>query len=230
MSMAQSSNSVNDIPTRQRDVPAVYVQFGCGICAPPRWLNFDAGPAFWLQCHLSFLKPILIKRGFPDYPANIRYGDVIKGLPVAPRSATAVYSSHVLEHLSLNEFRQALRNVHAYLVPGGTFRAVQPDLEWLAKRYIDCLDSEAASRFMRESALGLEEQKAGVAGMLKQLFGRSAHLWMWDYKNMVRELAAVGFTEIRRAQFRDNPDPIFHDVEEPSRWENCLGVECRKPV
>jgi hypothetical protein len=206
-----------------------YVQFGCGISAPATWLNFDAGPAFWIEKNLPFLKPALLKRGFPDYPANIRYGNVITGLPVPRESARAVYCSHVLEHLALNEFRQTLRNVHSYLVPGGTFRAVQPDLEWLANSYLSSTDSEAASRFMRDSDLGIPEQKTGMAGVLKLVFGRSAHLWMWDFKNMARELEAAGFTDIRRAQCRDNPEPRFHDVEDFSRWENCLGIECRKP-
>lgn len=216
--------------TRPDGELGAYVQFGCGICAPTTWLNFDAGPAFWIEKNLPFLKPALLRRGFPDYPANIRYGNVIVGLPVPSGSARAVYCSHVLEHLALNEFRQALRNVYSYLVPGGTFRAVQPDLEWLANSYLSSTDSEAASRFMRDSDLGVPEQKAGMGGVLKLLFGRSAHLWMWDFKNMARELEAAGFTEIRRAQCRDNPEPRFHDVEEFSRWENCLGIECRKPA
>jgi hypothetical protein len=27
----------------------------------------------------------------------------------------------------------------------------------------------------------------------------------------------------------DNPDPHFADVEDAGRWENCLGMECRRP-
>ena len=207
-----------------------YVQFGCGLCAPKSWRNFDAGPAFWLEKNLPFLKPLLLKRGFPDYPSNIHYGDVIQGLPVAAGSAAGVYCSHVLEHLALNEFRQTLRNVYSYLVPGGTFRFVLPDLEWLARNYVSSSDSDAASQFMRESFLGVDAQKSGLAGVAKLLFGRSAHLWMWDYKNMERELQEVGFTSIRRATFHDNPDPRFLEVEDKDRWENCLGVECRKPA
>ena len=110
-----------------------YVQFGCGMCAPETWQNFDAGPAFWLQSRLPFLTPLLVKRGFPPYPKNILYGDVIKGLPVPPQSAEAVYCSHVLEHMTLDEFRLALRNVFSYLRPGGTFRLVLPDLEQLIR-------------------------------------------------------------------------------------------------
>ena len=104
-----------------------------------------------------------------------------------------------------------------------------PDLEWLAKAYIASPDNDAASRFMRDSDLGVSIPSGGMRGALKRVFGRSAHLWMWDYKNMARELAAVGFVEIRRAQFGDNSDAKFLEVEEASRWENCLGFECRKP-
>src|SRR6516225_9222606 len=131
-----------------------YVQFGCRMCAPQTWLNFDAGPAFWLQSRLPFLTPLLVKRGFPEYPKNIGYGDVIKGLPIAPQSADAVYCSHVLEHMTLDEFRITIRNVFSYLRPGGTFRLVLPDLEQLIKGYVDDPSPEAASRFMRQSYLG----------------------------------------------------------------------------
>jgi hypothetical protein len=61
------------------------------------------------------------------------------------------------------------------------------------------------------------------------LFGRSAHLWMWDEKSMTRELDDAGFTAIRRAQMGDNPDPQFAAVEDAGRWEKCLGMECRRP-
>jgi predicted SAM-dependent methyltransferase len=232
MATASSSTAVGDngAESAVRGVAGSYVQFGCGLCAPTTWQNFDAGPAFWMEKNLPFLKPLLLKRGFPDYPANIRYGDVIKGLPVAPNSAAGVYCSHVLEHLALNEFRQTLRNVYSYLAPGGTFRFVLPDLEWLAKSYVNSSDPEAASCFMRDSYLGVDTQQGGASGIMKLVFGRSAHLWMWDYKNMARELEAVGFAAIRRAQFRDNPDPRFQEVEDVGRWENCLGVECKKPA
>jgi hypothetical protein len=205
-----------------------FVHFGCGTCAPSSWSNFDAGPAFWLGYRFPFLKSHLVKRGFPAYPGNIEYGDVIKGLDVERESASAIYCSHVLEHLSLEDLRTTLRNVYMYLVPGGTFRFVLPDLEWLAKRYVQSSDSEAASRFMRETWLGTEALPKGISGLLRTVFGRSAHLWMWDYKNITEELKAAAFINIRRAQFHDNPEGHFREVEDAGRWENCLGIECKK--
>lgn len=205
------------------------VQFGCGMCAPASWLNFDAGPAFLLQKRLPFLKRTLVRRGFPDYPRNIRYGDVIRGLPVPASSAQRVYSSHVLEHLSLEDCRRALRNVRNTLAPGGVFRFVVPDLEFYIHKYLASEDAEAASTFMTEALLGERSSERGVRSMPKMLFGRSQHLWMWDYKNFAKELADAGFVKTRRAQFGDAGDAAFADVESAHRWTNCLGVECRRP-
>jgi len=206
-----------------------YIQFGCGLCAPPTWRNFDAGPAFWLEKYLPFLKGALVRRGFPDYPPNIEYGDVIAGLPVAERSAQAVYCSHVLEHLALNEFRATLAHVFSYLKPGGVFRLVVPDLEYYAKVYLASAGADAAVAFMREAHLGEPQKDRGLGDKAKSLFGRSRHLTMWDYKGMAAELEQAGFVRIRRAACKDAEDPRFLEVEDPGRWENCLGVECFRP-
>ena len=177
---------------------------------------------------LPFLRGVLVGRGFPDYPKNIEYGDVIRGLPLQLGSVDAVYSSHVLEHLALDEFRTTLRNVYSYLKPGGTFRFVLPDLESLARRYIGSADAVAGSRFMRESYLGVESQGSGLGKLSRSLFGRSAHLWMWDEKNMTKELSDAGFVAIRRARMGDSADPHFAEVEDEGRWADCLGMQCRR--
>lgn len=208
----------------------LYVQFGCGMCAPETWQNFDAGPAFWLQSRLPLLTPLLVKRGFPPYPKNIRYGDVIKGLPIAPQSADVVYCSHVLEHMALDEFRIALRNVFSYLRPGGTFRLVLPDLEQLIGIYTGDPTPAACSRFMQEAWLGETTIPRGLKSVPAAVFGRARHLWMWDYKGMASQLAEAGFTDIRRAQMGDSPDPRFKEVESDYRWKDCLGVDCKRPA
>ena len=207
-----------------------HIQFGCGLCAPPTWRNFDAGPAFWLEKNLPFLKKTLVRRGFPQYPANIEYGDVIVGLPVEESSADGVYCSHVLEHLALNEFRTTLLNVFRYLRPGGIFRLVVPDLEVIARQYVAASDPGAAIRFMQQAHLGEAEKSRGLADKAKSLFGRSQHLTMWDFKGMSAELHRADFVDVRRAACKDSADSAFLDVEDPGRWQDCLGVECRRPV
>jgi hypothetical protein len=212
------------------NMESLYIQFGCGPCAPPSWRNFDAGPYFWLQKYLPVLTPLMVRRGVILYPVrHIEYADVTKGLPVRANSAKAVYCSHVLEHLALSEFRAAIRNVYGYLASGGRFRLVVPDIEYLAKEYVADSNPEAVSRFMESTCLGEKTAVRGIRALPKSLFGRSRHLWMWDFKGISKELADAGFIEIHRADFNDSADPRFKEVEETGRWENCLGVECTKP-
>ena len=207
-----------------------YIQFGCGLCAPDGWRHFDAGPAFWLQKYAPFTTSVLVKKGFPRYPVKrIEYADVIQGLPIQPQSVSGVYCSHVLEHLPLEGFRATLRNVFSYLRPGGRFRFVLPDIEFLAKEYLADASPDAAVRFIQDSHLGDKQLPRGSEALVRGIFGRSKHLWMWDYKAIEKELAAVGFVQIRRAYFNDSEDPRFKELEAIGRWENQLGVECTRP-
>lgn len=34
---------------QQDDVQRLYVQYGCGLCAPERWMNFGASPSLRVQ-------------------------------------------------------------------------------------------------------------------------------------------------------------------------------------
>jgi len=204
-----------------------YVQYGCGLSAPYGWKNFDASPV------VRFERLPLIGRMYTKnesrFPENVEYGDIVRGLPVAPGSCRGVYSSHTLEHLSLHDFRTALLNTRKILQPGGIFRLVLPDLEYSARCYLDNGSSDAACVFMKETGLGEEERARGLKGLIASWLGNSRHRWMWEYKSIETELLTAGFVAVRKASFGDSVDPRFQEVEEESRWEHCLGVECRGP-
>jgi SAM-dependent methyltransferase len=204
-----------------------YIQYGCGWCAPSGWRNFDASPT------LRFERLPLIGRLYTKnklrFPENAEYGDIVKGLPVKAESCDAVYCSHILEHLSLEDFRIALRNTLALLRPGGLFRLVVPDLEYLAKVYLTNPSSDSALSFMRGTSLGYETRRRNLTSFLASWLGNSHHLWMWDYKSIEEELERAGFVDIRRAVIGDSSEPRYSEVEDKERWENCLGVECKRP-
>jgi predicted SAM-dependent methyltransferase len=204
-----------------------YVQYGCGWLAPEEWRNFDASPT--LRFERIPLIGNLYTKNESRFPVNVEYGDIVKGLPVSTESCKGVYCSHILEHLSLNDFRVALHNTKEILRPGGIFRFVLPDLEYSAKRYIDNTSNDAALEFMRDTMLGHESRARGLKGIIKAWLGNSLHLWMWDYRSIQAELENAGFGNVRRASFGDSIDPMFRKTEEKERWVNCLGVECQKP-
>jgi hypothetical protein len=201
-----------------------YVQYGCGLSAPQGWLNFDASPT--LRVQRLPLVGFLGATGGPVFPPSVRYGDIVKGLPVEAGCCRAVYCSHVLEHLSLTDLRMALVNTRRVLAAGGLFRLVVPDLRVAAQRYVADLSDTAASRFMTETFLGVAERPKGVRGLLRSWLGNSHHLWMWDYPSLSRELATAGFRDIRPASIGDSGEPMFAAVEVASRWIEAVGIEC----
>jgi SAM-dependent methyltransferase len=204
----------------------VYVQFGCGFSAPEGWLNFDVSPT--LRFERVPLIGSLYTKNSQRFPARVRYGDIVSGLPLQESSCAGIYGSHVLEHLSLEDFDKALANVFRYLQPSGILRLVVPDLRSLAQQYIASADSEAAFQFMRKSSLGVERRSRGRAGLLRSWLGSSHHLWMWDEPAMAKKLREHGFQKIRRAEFGDSGDPMFSAVEDVGRFTDCLGMQASK--
>ena len=207
-----------------------YLEYGCGWAgpAPEGWRSFDASPTLRLE-RLPLIGRF-VRKNRRRFPANVEFGDIVRGLPVAEASFDGVYCSHVLEHLALADFRTALNNTFRLLKPGGVFRLVVPDLAFLAHRYVNDPSPDAAHKFMEATNLGSRRRERGAVGFAVAWFGHSRHLWMWDFEAMREELRRAGFTELRKARIGDAEDPAFREVEDEGRWENCLGMECKRPI
>lgn len=203
------------------DNQRMYVQYGAGYDAPANWLNFDSSPTLRVQ-KIPAVGPLLAKaKNNSQFPGATRFGDIIKGLPLAPASVDGLYASHVLEHLALNEMRQALRNSLLILKPGGIFRLIVPDLLGRAKRYVEQAEAgnpEASHQFMTSTYLGCANRRRGVPAMLFNALGNADHQWMWDVHSMTAELHNAGFTAIREAKLGDSGDPMFDQVEREDRF------------
>lgn len=94
------------------------VNVGCGSVFHPAWVNIDVNP----------IDP------------SVRRWDVRRGLPFRDGEADACYSSHVLEHLTAAAAGQLVAECHRVLRPGGIIRLVVPDLEAIARHYLQLLE------------------------------------------------------------------------------------------
>lgn len=202
-----------------------HIQFGCGLSCPPGWKNYDSSPRLRLQ-RLPLVGPFVPAGPFGRFPSGVRYGDIVSGLPVAEGSAALLYSSHVLEHLALDELRAALRNCRRVLARGGVFRIVLPDLEAMISVYNGSAARDRAITFIRSTLMGCEVRARSLRQRLQQAFGASHHLWLWDFPSLSDELSAAGFTGIRRATFGDSGIAAFAEVEDKSRWDDGFGIQC----
>ncbi len=106
------------------------LNLGCGAHFHPDWTNADIVPA----------------------DPRVLQHDLRKPLPFAEASFTAVYHSHVLEHLPPREGEALISECRRVLKPGGVLRVVVPDLEEIARLYLENLggawsrDPEATAR------------------------------------------------------------------------------------
>lgn len=141
----------------------MYIQYGSGLSAPKEWINFDVSPTLRFQ-RIPILGILFSKIIKPEFPKNIKYGDITKGLPrILPNSCNGIYCSHVLEHLSLSDFRTAINNTYKLLKPGGIFRLVMPNFNNLVTSYIDHKNkknSEACHIFMKNSGMASEYSRS----------------------------------------------------------------------
>jgi hypothetical protein len=76
----------------------------------------------------------------------------------------------------------------------------------------------------------MEKRPKGLRGAIQQHFGNSLHLWMWDEAGLRDELLKAGFAEVRRCAFNDGANKAFLAVEDPSRFNGALALECIRPV
>ncbi len=95
------------------------LNLGCGGRFHPAWVNLDLCPQ----------------------NASVRRHDVATPLPFADRSFDAVYHAHLLEHLPRERAVPFLCECLRVLKSGGVLRVVVPDLEQIARLYLESLDT-----------------------------------------------------------------------------------------
>jgi len=208
----------------------IYVQYGCGLSAPAEWYNFDASPTLRLQ-KLPIVGGVFKRK--VDFPKNVRYGNILKSLPgIKENSCDGIYCSHVLEHLSLNDFYKALKNTYSLLKPGGIFRCVLPDLEFSIYQYIKDVKikpESASGEFLNATMLGLKNRPKRLKDFIITFMGNSHHLWMWDQYALKNELEKAGFVKVRKCLYNDSKNRMFQLVEDKSRFINAIAFEAVKP-
>jgi len=108
------------------------------------WNNTDITPHIWIS-RVPFLPILLNKLGLlgkvryeqhkQGVFKNLNYLNLCKPLPYPDSSIEAIFSSHVFEHLFIDEVEKLIRECQRVLKPGGVCRVVVPDLEKIIALY-----------------------------------------------------------------------------------------------
>lgn len=98
------------------------INIGCGLSFHTDWVNID------------------IVSSSPE----VRQHDIRKNLPYPDGEFDACYTSHMLEHLRPQEAERLIAECRRILKPQGIIRVVVPDLETIAREYLNALEKVAA--------------------------------------------------------------------------------------
>lgn len=210
---------------------AIRVNVGCGTSPTPGWINIDGSPTV-LLARMPVVGAALRRLGgerrrFAELVAqrNIRFAFAGR-LPVADRSADAVYTCHMLEHLDSGEVDTFLKEARRVLLPGGVLRVAVPDLKLLVARYAEKGD---ADDFIASTLLAAGRPRGVTGRLLAATFGHRGHAWLYDERSLRRRLEAAGFVNVAAlpAGHTTIRDPGELDLRE--RADESLYVEGAAP-
>lgn len=181
---------------RARRLLATYstrrIHLGCGNTLLPGWLNVD-----------------LLGR----VPADVGL-DMKKPLPFADASVDAIFTEHMVEHLTYTESLALVCECERVLRPGGVLRIVVPDFELYVRSYMG----------ENEVIQALPPRLTPLLGLASTAYG-SAHRSIWDAETLNALLSHAGLTATRSrfGESRIQPCP-----DTPERQIESLYVEAVK--
>jgi len=157
---------------------------------------------------------------------TVRFANAATRIPCASGSVSALYSSHMIEHLDRAEARAFLAQARRVLRPGGVLRLAAPDLARLVRGYVAAGD---ADDFVARSHMGLDRPAGLRARARWALAGPRHHLWMYDGDSLAKLVRAAGFADVLVAPPGSTriTDPGKLDLAE--RAEESVYVEALRP-
>ncbi len=161
---------------------------------------------------LATLRVLPDSRGEVAWPPNVRRWDVRRGLRYPSGSVHAIYTSHMLEHLSKSAADGLLAECRRVLRRDGLLRIAVPDLRASVLSYTDSSSPEAADEFMRATLLGVEREATGW-GHLVQAVSGAKHRWMYDESSISLACRRAGFEAVEPFGFREGRCPDLDNVE-----------------
>jgi Methyltransferase domain len=220
--------------SNQQHQDYICLNVGCGnVTNPNGWENIDASLSLRISKIPAIGRSILSLTHSPQWSNLVKYGDIVRGLPGKEQKYHLIFACHVLEHLSLEDFHQAMTNIYSYLHPGGIFRIIVPDLEqyittYLSDRADNRISSSAADEFMTKTWLGHQGSRKSLHSRILEGFSNFRHQWMWDEPSLKAAFTHHHFTNIRRCYYGDWQDTRFATVEKEDNYIKAIGIEGMK--
>jgi SAM-dependent methyltransferase len=191
-------------------VGRVILNLGCGAKTSTLCVNIDWSMLLRLKrWRVGWLGGPARRRAIDALEGEIVVHDLRRGIPAADASVDAVYHSHLLEHIDRDAAPSFMAEIRRVLKPRGIQRIVVPDLELLARRYLEQFGeprhddrvAEMIEQIARREAYGTSIQPPLRRRIENVVLGDArrrgeTHQWMYDRVSLARLLEDSGFVDI----------------------------------
>lgn len=193
-----------------------YLNMGSGYNPLNGWLNAD----------------------FLDRAGSV-FMDATKKLELPDNSFEAVFSEHMIEHISYNDANFMIKEFYRILKPGGKIRINTPDLKFLIdlystekteiqKQYIDW----SLNKFVKYAPINYD------TFIINNFFRDWGHCFIYDSKTLTKTFELNGFINIKQKSPNNTSYEIFKNVElhgtniMPTEFNELetLVIEAEKPL
>ena len=175
------------------------VNLGCGWRPLPHWINLDVARE----------------------PNVDVVWDLRKGLPFAADSCTAVFSEHVIEHLSKEDGQSLVNEIYRVLMPGGVVRVSTPDAGRYLRSYAGDGKFLSDPRFKESVDTPLDR-----VNIMMREYG--LHHWVYDSQSLQLVLRRAGFINALEQSYGKSCHPSMQAVDSEDRAFESLYIEAVK--
>jgi predicted SAM-dependent methyltransferase len=218
------------------------LHLGCGLNTPEGWIHVDGSWNAWMAKYPTLRRVFKVIRFLPADLKDIAWNpdiiihDLRKPLPFPNDHFTAIYASHLLEHLYLNEAKALLKEGVRVLIPGGILRMVVPDLRSILAEYMGGRPSGEGSenREANHRADRLNERlmfrsckpRSGniflrIYSSLKDLH---SHKWMYDAESLIFYFQEAGLVNVREMEYLRSQIEGIEKIEKAESILNGEGI------
>lgn len=189
---------------RKRHRPAnrssaeILLNVGCGATPIRGWTNIDNSPTLWVGQLLSIVGLSRVTNWLSPERRTLAQlaaaGRVERGkatyLPFPHESVAAIYSSHMIEHMTIEEVDKFLQECYRVMQIGACIRLCLPDMYSIINSNVNSVEE-----YLMFQKLGVSILGRNTNDILKLIgVGNRGHKWFCSPSFVLRRLHAHGFS------------------------------------
>jgi predicted SAM-dependent methyltransferase len=184
---------------QQLSASGLCINLGCGYRPMKDWINVDQAR---------------------DPEVQVVW-NLCEGLPFSDESCSAIFSEHMIEHITKEDAANLLRECYRVLQPGGVLRMSTPDAELFLRSYA------GDQKFLGHSGFSqpIDTPVDRVNYMMRE-YGQ--HLWSYDEELLTLMLKRAGFHTVIRQCFGSSLHPRMNNIDFADRAFESLYLEAVK--